>query len=653
MPSSQVHDATQFLGRGDDRSAGTGHEDEPTIDWWQLLNPWTYAKATAWMVEATGQRLVDFYNSIVSAKVRRHILSTQVLPRIIAGVLTFTLLLALLSAGISRFKAGPVDDLWSPVAGGTPWYSLGAVVRKIGDSLPALSSSTRNGWGDVMGSWETDDPRHSEIDDYLQKIERALRLLTEAGKLHDASLEKLQAVVPKVVHMQLKDGKPVVAPEFWHALRDLIHEDGSFLTFYRKGIDYEMSSERQWQAIATRLVSDPTFTNKLNVSIGKVESQMNGRLTRWETWVKENDAKVQQSLGSALDLIKSAGSQSERDEHLDKVVKERIREHEHQSRFVGRDEYLGLVQSEVGTHLSEFRAELAELQPQLQRFVRESLQLAKGDTPPSMSGAEVTTLVKGLVRKAFADINLEALAKGKIHVHWDTELRNQVNYFSPAAGAVVNVPLSSSTYDPFIRTYSWFKFRKQDVRVRHPHIVALQPWLDDGDCWCAARSRNHRGNPHGASLAVQLAFRVVPQHLVVEHILPGATTEPGARPREVEVYAHIDDAVVRERVRDFAAAHLPTTADDGDSDDDWNYAPADLPDSFVMVGRFVYADAELHGGVHVHRLSSELVAMGADTDHVVVRAVSNHGAVNHTCFYRVRLYGHNFELGESIGEVGG
>ncbi|KAM4058907.1 spindle pole body-associated protein sad1 [Hirsutella rhossiliensis] len=654
IPSSQEHDSTRFLGHGDDRRANTGLEEEPAIDWWQLLNPWTYVKATAWMVEATGQRLVDLYSSVVSASLRRHILSaTQILPRIVAGVLTLVLVLALLSAGMARFKADAVDDLWSPVARGTPWYSLGGVARKIRSSLPTLSWSSRNRWDDIVASWETDDPRHSDIDDYLQKIEQAFRLLTEAGRLHDASLEKLEAVVPKVVHMQLKDGKPVVAPEFWHALRDLIHEDGSFLTFNRKGGDYEMSSERQWKAIAMRLVGDAAFTNKLNISIGKVESKLVDRLTLWETWVRENDAKVKQSLGSALDQIKSAGSQREWDERLGKTVKEQIKEYEHQGRFVGRDEYLRLVQSEVSSHLSEFRAELAELQPQLEKLVRESIDLAKGDTPPGMSGAEVTALVNGLLRKAFADINLEALARGKIHAHWDTELRNQVNYFSPAAGATVDAKHSSATYDPFSKTYSTLKAHRKGLRARNPHIAALQPWHDDGDCWCAARSCNHRGNPHGASLAVQLAYRVVPQHLVVEHILPGATTEPGARPREIELYAAIDDAVVRERVRDFAAAHLPTSADGEDSVDGWNYKPADLPERFVMVGRFVYAGAELHGGVHVHRLSSELVALGADTDHVVVRAVSNHGAVNHTCFYRVRLYGHNVELGDGDDELAG
>ena len=40
------------------------------------------------------------------------------------------------------------------------------------------------------------------------------------------------------------------------------------------------------------------------------------------------------------------------------------------------------------------------------------------------------------------------------------------------------------------------------------------------------------------------------------------------------------------------------------------------------------------------QLSDELVALRAETDSVVVRAVTNYGAEKHTCFYRLRLFGH-------------
>jgi hypothetical protein len=46
----------------------------------------------------------------------------------------------------------------------------------------------------------------------------------------------------------------------------------------------------------------------------------------------------------------------------------------------------------------------------------------------------------------------------------------------------------------------------------------------------------------------------------------------------------------------------------------------------------------------VHALSRDLVdRLKAATDLVVVRAVTNYGAKDHTCFYRVRLYGEMLE----------
>ncbi|PHH89944.1 hypothetical protein CDD83_4891 [Cordyceps sp. RAO-2017] len=584
--------------------ADTRVEDEPAIDWWQLLNPWTYVQAMAWIAESAWQRSTHLFNAVFSAGTRHHLLSAMLfLPYIVGAMLALILGLALSNAAIASFKHNSAEDLWAPAAGGASWLWAGGITRKLGAIFPTVSWSSRNRWDDLKDLWEADDFQLSSIEDYVRKIEQAFQTLRDVSKLHDVSLKKLESVVPWVVHMQVKDGKPTVAPEFWHALRDLIHEDGAFLTFERKRGGYEINSEQQWRALAARLVGDATFTNKLNLTIREAENRLNGRLTLWETWVRENDAKVKQSLGSAVDQIKSASSQPEWDDRLRKAVDEQVKDRERQGVFVGRDEYLRHVQDEVASHLSEFRAELAELKPHLEQFVRESVKLASAEAPASMSREDVTALVNGLVRKAFADMNLEALANGKIHVHWDTELRNHVNYLSIATGAVVDMAHSSNTYDPRVRRYGLGAGGREGARPRRAHVAALEPWQEDGECWCAARSRNRRGNPHGASIAVHLGYRIVPQHVVVEHILPGATTEPGARPRDVELYAAIEDAEVRERVLDFAATHFPA-ADEAD----WNHTPAALPARFAKIGQFVYEGAELHGGVHVHRLSSELLA---------------------------------------------
>ncbi|KYK61353.1 hypothetical protein DCS_02495 [Drechmeria coniospora] len=619
-------------GRNDNYVVG----DEPAINWWQLLNPWTYARAMVWLIDIA-------LDTILPPRLRELFsLCLQSLPYVIGAATALFLGLALAAAAVNSYRDSTADGLWAPVAERTSWFPIGDIGTKIGGYMPTISWSRRG--GDNFDLTDLDGTLHERFDSTIKKMLQALDSLAKAGRLHDGALKKLEAVVPKVVHMDLADGKPAVAAEFWHALKELIRQDDALLTFDKLGSEYDVSSERKWKAIAARLVKDPTFTSNLNLALGEAEVRLGSQISAfWDTWVKDNEAKLHQAIGSAVDELKAAGSQREFDHRLGKIVQEHLAESERRSNIVSREEFLRHVKSEVASLRSEMMAEMTELRPQLEKLVRESLDLATGDIPPTMSRAEILSLVNGLVRKGIADLNLEALANGKIHAHWDSELKNQVNYFSVGAGAVIDAVHSSPVYDPFSHPFYFPAAQKTEgLRAPRAPIAALLPWQDEGDCFCASRALSRRGNPYGASLAVQLAHRIIPTHLVVEHILPGATTDPGARPREIEVYADMTDLALRESVENFSAAHFPRS-----DADDWDYTPAAFPDRFVKIAQFVYEGAELHDGVHVARFSSELLAMGAATDHMIVRAVSNYGAKNQTCFYRVRMYGVNLDLEEA------
>jgi hypothetical protein len=522
---------------------------------------------------------------------------------------------------------------------------IGNMVQQISGYIHSIPSAFNSRGTTLADLWNLDEDGQQGVEEFLKRYEDEFNILKKAGKLHDASLTKLEKVVPKVVHMELKDGKPVIAQEFWHAVRDLIHDEKKFLTVEKKGRDYEFAPEQHWRAVALRLSKDPAFTSTLNVSLEGLEDRLDKKMTGfWDGWVKDNDDKVAQALGEALDKMKSAESDRELNARLQKLLKEQLREQPAAGTIVTRDEFLRHLKNEFATHRSEIRAELSELQPQLQKLIRDTVELARSKQPTpqsSMTREDITTLVNGLVRKAFADVNLEAMARGKIHAHWDIELKNQVNYFSIGAGAIIDPKYSSLTYDPMKKSVANDKVYERGIRGSYPlpPVAALAPWQDEGDCWCAARELNRRGNPHGATLSVLLGHQIIPQQVVLEHILPGATIDPGARPRDVEVHAYISDHEIRERVRDFSATHFPEPDAATDPDAAWNAMPAALPDRFVKIGQFVYEGAELHDGVHVHRLSSELVHLAAQTDHVIIRATSNYGGVDHTCFYRVRLFG--------------
>lgn len=435
--------------------------------------------------------------------------------------------------------------------------------------------------------------------------------------------------------MELKDGKPVITQEFWHAMRDLIEKDGSFPMLNKKGNNYEPSTEKQWKDIAAWVAGRPEIASKINEANDAVAKKLPHM---WEAWAGDNHRRVEQTLRPILDKMKITGSLSDKDldKRLDQIIKKHVESNKSDtSTVVTRDYFLQYLKNEFAAHWTEMKAEINELQPRLEQQIRDSLELAKKDDSSSLTRTEVTKLVDRSIRKAIADLNLEAMAKGQIRAHWDTDLKNQVNYFGVGAGAIVDPKHTSTTFKPDSKYLN-----DKGLKGAHPYapIEALLPWHDDGDCWCAAREVNKRGNPHGAKLSVIMGHSIIPQHIVIEHILPGATTNPGARPRQIEVYIKVEDRAVRERLLDFAAAHY------AEDQFDWNYTPADLPSQFVKVSQFVYEGAELHDGVHVHRLSNELVALNAETDQVIVRAVSNYGAPNHTCFYRIRLFGYKDDI---------
>ncbi|KHN98453.1 spindle pole body-associated protein sad1 [Metarhizium album ARSEF 1941] len=634
---------TPFTGRRQSQHGNTaapGSNRRSMFALLRLLNPMIYLRAIVWLIQALLDWIMQVVHFIIPAGVWDQLSSVfGFLPHILAGGLAFVMAFA-----FATQLAGSTDSGWPPQVMEAALRTFDDLRYGVSGLIPTVTWPKRDRWVDLENLWEDDDSSRNKLQHFLSRMEEEFLTLKRSGKIHDASLKKLEKILPSIVHMDLRDGRPVISEEFWHALRDLIHEDGGFLAFDKFGSEYAVSSDRQWSAITSRLLRDPAFTNKLNLTASGIEDRLSRKMiTFWDKWVKDNDDKIAHLLGTAVDQIKSAGSQREFEDRLNRIVGEQLAQREEKEgqkgRFVSREEFTRHLTNEVASLSSQLRAELHDLQPQMERLVQRAIDAATQELTHGMSRADVTALVNSLIDKALADINLEAVALGKIHSHWDNDLRNQVNYFAVGAGAAVDPRLTSATWDPRGAAITRRRYEQgQRGPEAFPPIAALEPWQEEGDCWCAARSVNHRGNPHGATLSVQLRHSVIPQHIVVEHILPGATTQPGARPKSIEVWAEILDPEARERILDFASVYFP------DDKSDWNYTPPDFSSQFVKITQFVYKGTELHRGVHVHRLNSELLALGAHTDRVVVRAVSNYGAANHTCFYRVRLYGFNVDL---------
>jgi hypothetical protein len=522
--------------------------------------------------------------------------------------------------------------------------------------IPVITRPFQSSIDRLIDISDIDENGKVDLAKFLKKYGEELKQiphLKTGGVEHSRAIKRLEKVVPKVVHMELEDGKPVIAEDFWLALRDRIHGDEDILTVQENGD----LTKKPWKLVSSKILEDPGLESKLSESVSDAETRMDAKIgTAWDRWVQNNNDKLRKMVGEPAENIQSMGSDEQLKAQLSRLVKEQDKSTEPQDGiFVTRAQFLTHVQNEFSQHRREITADLTELRSKVEKLVEDTTTRYShkhGQTEKLSNEArmEVTALVNQAISDALANANLGALAKGKIQHHWDTVLKNQINYFSQGSGATINPSHSSPTYDPYRKGV----INRNDLGSGIPgarrwdHYEALADWSDDGDKWCAARDVNTDGKPYGYMLSVHLGRPVIPQHIVVEHILPGATIDPEARPRDVEVYARIEEPKLLEPLRDFSVANIGHFPHDD--------AVAPLPSDMVLIGRFTYAGAELHEGVFVHKLSSELTALGAETSEMVIRAVNNYGALDHTCFYRVRMYGislHNEVVTEMPAEQRG
>ncbi|KAK1981678.1 spindle pole body-associated protein sad1 [Colletotrichum cereale] len=512
--------------------------------------------------------------------------------------------------------------------GGIQWYGLSDLSHNLGQFVPLWMSRPATMFSD-------EDTREYTRQQRNHKYE--LTKLTKASKLHEGSLSRLEEIVPKVVHMRLdKHGRPVVGEEFWHALRDLMKSDAEILTMDRGAGGYHFISEEHWRAIRDRLKKDPVYLSAASPpapgpSTAEIEQIAQTKFDKsWEKWLKTNDKQVAKILEPALATSVPDKIGKDLESKIEKIVKDRFKDTDAKDVVVTRNEFIRHLKSEFATHRNEVKAEAQELQKKLEHYVNNAVKSATEQTPPAgVSRAEMAQVVDGMIRQAIASAGLEALAQGKIGATWDRELRHQVNFLGRHTGVVIDPTMTTPKYKPTVNgkigSPFWFQGTRRDRDGPPEASATLWNWEDEGDCWCGKVIVDKDFGYEGVRVGYLLSHQIIPQHVVVEHILPGATLDPDARPKQINVMAYIEEINTRSRVKDFAAAHFPPS-------------PVTPPDGWVRIGHFTYESSDALNGVYVHKLSPELVSMGAVTDQVVLQVVSNYGS-DHTCLYRVRLYG--------------
>ncbi|RYP93303.1 hypothetical protein DL770_000592 [Monosporascus sp. CRB-9-2] len=426
----------------------------------------------------------------------------------------------------------------------------------------------------------------------------------KGGSADGKLLDEVQKHIPKVVHVEKdKNGKFKISQDFWHALKGLIKSDEDLF----KGCKGCEIDEEQLRVIKSRLESEgllatgPKNKNKDGISTKDVERIVDKSVARsWGDWLERNQEE-----------LKKTGD------------------------GVSRDEFMRLLREEIRPYQSQVRQELEGMDERIKGIVQELAKLRDSSAAPSgMTKPEIEALVKATVKKVVDKAKLDAAVNGQIKGHASDVVFNQVNFFGIGSGALID-PLNSSP--PWTLPKNLFKSKKwmdKDGYKPRPRTSALFAWSEEGDCFCAGPDRR-TGGAGPSSIAVITSRNIIPQHLVVEHILPGATLDPGAMPKDIEVWAYIEDVTLRKEVTAFSESQFPNTPRE-----------VALNEGFVKVGHFLYEDKDYGDGVQVFKMSDQLTEIGAITNHLVVRAVSNYGA-DHTCFYRLRMYGDVVEREEN------
>ncbi|KAI0206370.1 hypothetical protein F4808DRAFT_117401 [Astrocystis sublimbata] len=411
----------------------------------------------------------------------------------------------------------------------------------------------------------------------------------------DELQEDLKDLLPEKIWVQgQKDGKLKPQEDFYHALNDhykRMIKDSNILSLKNGDL-----SEDHWHAIESRILHAGLGGNATTKDVEALVKQEVSR--SWDNWLRLND-KTLKTAKTGTTLTK--------------------------------DEFMDLIQEEVSTYKDEIGQEIPKLQQQIKAISKKMSQFR--DEVGSFSGksqAEITRKTKSLLSEAVDKMKIEALSRGVIKGHATDVVANQVNFFTRGSGAAIDAKLTSTAWKPAKDAFKSNKWLDKDGYKAQPPFAALSAWNEEGECFCAGPDL--KGHGVGTNnISVVVGRNIIPTHLVVEHILPGATLDPGAMPKEIEVWAYIEQVDLRNELQALSEVQFPNTPKE-----------EVLNEGYVKMGHFTYEKLETGDGVQVFKISDELVRMHAWTNSLVVRAINNYGA-DHTCFYRLHIYGQIIE----------
>ena len=458
------------------------------------------------------------------------------------------------------------------------WYGTNGVAMKhnVAQLLPQKVSSR------VFASSELDN-----IKGRVWKLEQDVLLLTQRPYLSDAAVKELEDVLPNIIVARRDRLHRMVLPgQLWEAIRRRIQDDPNLAYFAYSGQQF----------------SDPSVPHK------QLEAAIRSSA---DEFFRREDLKTKMVDGRFAALIDNA--------RLNDVI-------------ISRAEAVELIKENFENHMNGVKKTMERMDLNYEMI---AAKIA------SVSGSFDQAELQKAVEQALGKMQLGTLA----HVNINANIQNldkKINHFSPNSGAIVNPRHTSPSFEfEHIRNLPIYKFWLHNL-VGNPIPVAKAPfnalteWNEQGQCWCS--QANH--NDVGATLAVITTHDVYPEEIVIEHIHPGATFEPGSVPRYMELLAFVSDVDVFKKALPLSNDLFPRHwAMDQQYEEDHDGDSA-LPDGYLRIGAWKFdAERMRPETIQAFDVQLDLKMLGIKSHRFIVRATDNWGGVPYTCFYRIRMHG--------------
>jgi hypothetical protein len=467
-------------------------------------------------------------------------------------------------------------------SGSYRWYGLD-FKHNVGQFIPDFVAHPIN----KFSPYEIKD-----LQTRLTTAEYDIAYLKKRSDIDENAISHLKESLPEHILVKKdKYGKLEITQEFWHALESKMRSENAYL----------------YPRNAVKLSKDSSTTN---VSLAQVETLLANPKT-WDRFLQTNRAQLKELASEELDAS------------FPNKFKKSIE--------VNKSKFIELVRENWEDSQKEIKKEIRRLSTQIDDTIR-NVQRSEGDVV-GHTKEQIKAISTDVFRTLFSTSQLEALAKANKNINAAAN-EHRLNHFSPGTGATINPKLTSPNYlfpsmdrNFIVKTLSRVLWHK--IPSPNPPEVALQRWQEHGDCWCSP-SRDPDG--FGPSLAVIMANQIYPDQIIVEHIPPSGSLEPGAAPKDMELLAYIEDQETYHTIK--------RRSDDIFYEEALEDEPQ--PFGFVRIATWTY-DAQSMSNIQSFPPQIDLGAIKglSHTNRLIVRSKNNwgEGEVDFTCLYRIRVNG--------------